>query len=74
MVFEKVCELIRSQLDVSGHIDMETNIIEDLGVDSVDLAELIVLVEEEFALPPMANAIQDVHTVGQLVALIERAR
>ena len=74
MVFEKVCELIRSQLDVSGEITMETNIIEDLGVDSVDLAELVVIAEEEFALPPMARAAQDVHTVGQLVALIESAK
>jgi len=74
MVFEKVCELIRSQLDISGDIAMETNIIEDLGVDSVDLAELVVIVEEEFALPPMARAAQDVRTVGQLVALIESAR
>ena len=73
MVFEQVCELIRSQLSVSGEISAETDIISDLGVDSVDLAELMVMVEDEFALPPMTDAMREVRTVGQLVALIENA-
>ncbi|MGI6028658.1 MAG: acyl carrier protein [Candidatus Heteroscillospira sp.] len=74
MIFERVCELIRSQLDVSGDITAGTDIIADLGVDSVDLAELVVLVEEEFSLPPTARAMQDIRTVGQLVALIESVK
>ena len=74
MVFERVCGLIRAQLDVSGEITADTDIVEDLGVDSVDLAELVVLVEEEFALPPTVRATQDIHTVGQLVELIENSK
>ena len=74
MGFERVCGLIRTQLDVSGEITADTDIVEDLGVDSVDLAELVVLVEEEFALPPTVRATQDIHTVGQLVELIENSK
>lgn len=71
MVFGKVCDIIRSQLGIDGNITAETDILDDLGIDSVDLAELIVLVEEEFELPPMARATQDIRTVGQLVTLVE---
>ena len=74
MVFDKVCELIRSQLGITGDITADTDIVTDLGVDSVDLAELVVLVEEEFALPPTVRATQEIHTVGQLVSLIESAQ
>ncbi len=73
MVFERVCHLLRTQLDVSGEITADTDIVTDLGADSVDLAELIVLIEEEFALPPSVRATQDIRTVGQLSAFIENA-
>ncbi len=36
------------------------------------MAELIVLIEEEFQLLPAERAAQDIHTVGELAALVEQ--
>jgi acyl carrier protein len=58
-------------MGVEAPITMETNILTDLGLDSVDLAELVILVEEEFNLEPAAGA-EDIRTVGQLVRFIEK--
>lgn len=71
MVYDKVNYLIVTQFGLSEGVSLETNIFEDLGADSVDLAELIVAIEDEFSLPPTERATQDVRTVGDLVKLIE---
>ncbi len=71
MPFDKVCALLRAQMGVEAPITMEPNILTDLGLDSVDLAELVILVEEEFNLEPAAGA-EDIRTVGQLVRFIEK--
>ena len=72
MVFDRVSAIIQSQLGTDDIIiTADTNMIDDLGADSVDLAELIVTIEEEFELPPIERATEDIHTVGQLVELIE---
>lgn len=72
MTFERICSLIRSQLGYDGEITQDTDLIDDLGIDSVDLAELIALIEDEFQLLPAERAAQDVHTIGELSELVER--
>ena len=49
MVFEKIREIIAEQLgkDVE-EITMETNVIEDLEADSLDLFQIINDIEDEF--------------------------
>jgi len=71
MTFDRICELLRAELGVDAPVTMDTNIRADLGLDSVDLAELVLLVEEEFNLEPDAEA-ADICTVGQLVRYIEK--
>ena len=72
MVFERIRGLVRSQLDYDGEITPETDLFDDIGLGSVDMAELIVLIEEEFQLLPAERAAQDIHTVGELAALVEQ--
>lgn len=43
---------------------------ERIDVDSLDLAELAQIVEEEFGVVLTGNDVKDVKTVGDLVALI----
>ncbi|MGE4353290.1 MAG: acyl carrier protein [Oscillospiraceae bacterium] len=72
MVFDRVSDIIQSQLGTDDSIiTADTDIIEDLGADSVDIAELIATIEDEFALPPTDRTTEDIHTVGQLVEFIE---
>ena len=49
MILEKLQSLIADQLGVDGNtITMDTNFEEDLGVDSLDIVELSMALEEEF--------------------------
>ena len=51
MVYEKLCELLSRQLDISvDDITPDTHIIDDLGADSLDIVELIATLEDEFNL------------------------
>jgi acyl carrier protein len=73
-ILGKVVRIIVEQLGVNpAQVIPTARLIEDLGADSLDLVELIMAVEEEFALKeiPDEDAVK-VKTVGDLVNLIAR--
>ena len=73
MVFEKVRELLSSQLEVSeDEISMDTNIVDDLGADSLDVVELITSLEEEYSILITDEAIRELYTVREVVEFIEK--
>jgi acyl carrier protein len=70
---EKVVDLISSQLGVSKEtITSETHFANDLGTDSLDIVELIMEFEEEFDIDIPDDAAEQIQTVGQVVAHIEK--
>ena len=50
---------------------MQSDIIEDLGADSLDLVELIMSLEEEFGISITDESIYAYKTVGEIVTFIE---
>lgn len=73
MVFEKVRELLASQLEVSeDEISMDTNIVDDLGADSLDVVELITSLEEEYGIVITDEAIRELYTVREVVEFVEK--
>ena len=49
MIFEKVRDALASQFELDPEtVTMETNLIDDLGADSLDVVELIMELEDEF--------------------------
>lgn len=73
MVFEKVRELLASQLEVSeDEISMDTHIVDDLGADSLDVVELITSLEEEYGIVITDEAIRELFTVREVVEFIEK--
>ena len=49
MVFEKLRKLMADQFSISeDDITMDTNFVEDLDADSIDIMELMMAVEETF--------------------------
>lgn len=58
------------------HFRPEANLVQELGIDSVDLLGLVSAVEEEFdvVFPGDGTAIANVRTVRELVALVEESR
>lgn len=73
MIFEKLKDIIVEQLGVEEDaVTMEANIQEDLGADSLDIVDLITTIEDEFDLSIPDEAVEDIKTVGDIAAYIEK--
>ena len=73
MVFEKIQEILSNQFDVDADsITADTDIVDDLGADSLDLVDMLMTLEDEFSIGEVPDEmIEKIRTVGQLVAYIE---
>ncbi|MDY3014958.1 MAG: acyl carrier protein [Evtepia sp.] len=73
MILEKLKSLIAEQLGVEeNNISMDTNFEEDLGVDSLDIVELSMALEEEFDIGEMSEEdLAAIKTVGDLVHYLQ---
>lgn len=74
MIFEKIRALIAEQFGVDEEsITMETNVLEDLEADSLDIVELSMAMESEFNLDEMQEEdLKGLRTVGDLVDLVAK--
>ena len=73
MTFDKIRELRAQQFEVAADsISMETNIVDDLGGDSLDVVDLIMSVEEEFGISIPDEDAVELSTVGKIVEYIEK--
>ena len=73
MTFDKIRELLAQQFEVSADsISMETNIVDDLGGDSLDVVDLIMSVEEEFGISIPDEDAVELSAVGKIVEYIEK--
>ena len=72
MVFEKLAEMIANKLDCDGsEITPETKLA-DLGMDSLDIAELLMDISDEFGVEIEVSP--DLVLVSDLVAKIEELK
>lgn len=72
-VYEKVRELLASQFEADiSKIDENTNIAEDLGADSLDFVEMIMMLEEEFGIVVTDESMYSFKTVGEVTEFIEK--
>ena len=74
MEFEKLVSII---VDVLGgdaeEITPDTTFVDDLGADSLDVAQIIMGIEEEFDVTVDQDVASNVTTVGQALELIKNA-
>ena len=73
MIFEKVQKLLAESLNIDdpSKITMESNIVQDLGADSLDMVELLMSLEDNFGITVPDEAANDLVTVGVIVKYIE---
>jgi acyl carrier protein len=72
MVFEKLRTILSEQLGVDPEsITPDTNIIDDLGADSLDVVELITALEDEFDLIITDERIRELYTVKDVADFVE---
>ncbi len=70
MIFEKVKEVLVENLDVEeSELTLETNLLEDLDADSLDLFQLVSDVEDEFDIK--IDNIEEIKTIADVVAVVE---
>lgn len=70
--FEKIQKILRNQLGMEvENIQPESTFVEDLGVDSLEMAELAMALEEEFDIRMEDDAMEGITTVEDLVELIK---
>ena len=74
MEFKKLCSIISDVLGVDvGDISVDTTFVDDLGADSLDVAQIIMGSEEEFDVTVDTDVASNVTTVGQALDLIKNA-
>lgn len=71
-MLEKVKEIIQDKLNLDDVvITAETSFKDDLGVDSLDLFELVMALEEEFGTEIPSEDLENLTTVGSVIEYIE---
>ena len=75
MYFEKIREALAQQFEMDPeNITMDTNLIDDLGADSLDVVELIMSLEDEFGIAISDKDAAQLYTVGRIVEYLENLR
>ncbi len=72
-IAEKVIALVADRMDVDeDQITEETHFVNDLQSDSLDMAELVIDLEEEFDMNISDEEAQEIQTVGQAIDYIKQ--
>ena len=72
-MFEKVKSVLAQQFELDPEsITMDTNLIDDLGADSLDVVELIMSLEDELGIAISDNDADQLYTVGRIVDYLEK--
>lgn len=73
MTFEKVKKIIVDTLNLKNPdvVTMDSHLVDDLGADSLDAAEIIMSIEDEFGISVNDDAIQTIKYVRDLVNAID---
>ena len=75
----RICELLASYLETSNHPELEahgeitgeTNLVSDFTMDSFQVMEFIMELEESFDIMIDVNSLSNSHTVRDLAGIVE---
>ena len=71
-MFETVKEILARQLQVDADdITQDTDIVDDLGADSLDVVEMLMAIEQEYGIVVPDDVITSFKTVGDVAKYIE---
>jgi acyl carrier protein len=73
---EEILAIVKEQLQERGidtaEVTPESHLAKDLGLDSLDVTELTLGLEERFGIEIPDEELEDIGTVGDAVTLIEK--
>jgi acyl carrier protein len=74
-IFDDVKEVVVEQLNVNAdEVTENSDFVEDLGADSLDVVELVMALEEKFEVEIPDDAAESIKSVKDVVAYIENAK
>ena len=74
-IFEKLKDIIVEQLGADEEsVKMEATFVDDLSVDSLDIVELVMQIEEEFDIEIPDSDAEKIVTVGDVVEYIKEIK
>ncbi len=65
-----IMRLLQAYNKEEAPLSPETNIAADLNIDSADVLNFVMEVEDEFDIDISVNELADIHTISQLAALV----
>lgn len=69
--FNKVADMLSEQLGINkDKITLESDVIKDLGADSLDVVQMLMALEEDFGITVSENDAANLRTVADIVKLI----
>ena len=72
-VFDEVKKVLAGELSVKPEqVKLESKLNDDLGADSLDAAEVVLALEEKFAIEIPDEEAREVATVGDIVELVNQ--
>ena len=72
MVYEKLKELILSQFGIDeDQLTPDTDIVDDLGADSLDVMEMLMALEEEYGILVVDDDVSELRTISEIVEFVE---
>ena len=71
--YSKVVSMLSEQLNVdSNRISLESDVIKDLGADSLDVVQMLMSLEDDFGITVSEDEASNLRTVSDIVALIDK--
>ena len=70
---EQILEVIATEIGLDrSQVTNKSNLINDLGMDSLDGAELIMALEDKFKIEVSDKMVENMKTVGDVIKYVER--
>lgn len=71
-VFERLQKILAEQFEIDEEdITLNSDLVDDLGADSLDFVDLVMSIEDEFEIEVPDEAIEEIRTVDDAVKYIE---
>ena len=72
-MYEKVCKMLAEQLGIGeDKIKPESEVVKDLGADSLDVVELMMALEDEYGVTLPEGEVENVKTVQDIVEMVSK--
>lgn len=74
-MFEVIKNILLEQLDIDEKdINLESKLVDDLGADSLDIAEIASAIEEKFNVEFTKEELSNIETIQDLLNLLEKKK